>query len=199
MTRGSNPAGAGRDVSGEKHGSKLKDKAVHQVTQFLYIFLYLFVLLGLFAIDRSIVLEQHNLHFTDYGFALINALVLAKVILVAEDLHLGRNFEDGPLLYPILLKSLLFALVLMGFHILESTVEGLWHGKTVLESVSGIGGGGIKGILSVGIIMFITLIPFFAFREISRVLGPTALRALLLDRGSKRVIIEAAPKSPDRS
>ena len=201
MTR--DPRHAGGDDNdmhpARKRGSNLKDKAVHEVIQFAYIFIYLFVLLGLFAIDRSIVLEQHNLHFTDYGFALIKALVLAKVILVAEGFHLGRSFEEGPLLYPVLVKSLLFALVLIGFGLAESAVEGLWHGKTVLESVSGIGGGGIKGVLSVGIIMFVALIPFFAFREISRVLGPAVLRALIFDRGYKHVTIHVTPQPQDRS
>lgn len=203
MTRDPRQAGEGDAVAnnrtGEKRGRKLRDKAVHQVAQFLFIFLYLFVLLGLFAIDRSIVLEQHNLHFTDYGFALVNALILAKVMLVAEDLHLGRRFEDSPLVYPILLKSLLFAIVLICFHIVESAIEGLWHGKAILESISGIGGGGIKGLLSLGIIMFVALIPFFAFREISRVFGSAVLHTLLFKRGAKEVIIEFKLRAQNES
>jgi hypothetical protein len=185
--------------AGGNRGHGLKERAIHEVMQFLIMFLYLFVLLGVFAIDRSIVLEQHNLSFAAYGFAFVNALVLAKVMLVAEDLHLGRRFEDSPLIYPVLCKSLLFALVLVSFHIVENVITGWWHGKAVLESIFGIGGGGIKGILSVGVIMFVVLIPFFAFREINRVLGSAALRTLLFERGAKDVVIELKLRTQDRS
>jgi len=44
--------------------------------------------------------------------ALVNAWVLAKVMLVADDLNLGsRWFENRRLIYRILSRSALFALV----------------------------------------------------------------------------------------
>lgn len=197
MTGNPKPAGepnAGAGIEGS-HG--VKERALHQLKQFLFIFLYLFVLLVVFAMDRSIVLEQHNLSFTDYGFALVNALVLGKVILVAEDLHLGRGLEGRPLAYPVLLKSLLFAAVLVSFHILESILKGWWHDRTLLESISEIGA--FKGIAFLSFMMFVVLIPFFAFREMARVLGPAVLRTLLFERGADELVIEVKRRSQARS
>ena len=88
--------------AGGNRGHRLKERAIHEVVQFLIMFLYLFVLFGLFSIHESIILEQHNLDFTRYGFALVNGLILAKVMLVAEDLRLGRRFKGSPLIYPVL-------------------------------------------------------------------------------------------------
>jgi hypothetical protein len=194
MTR--DPKHAGEDVSGgrmragQPHAHSVKDKALHQGRQFLFMFLYLYVLFGLFTIHESIILREHHIEFTPYGIAVVNALVLAKVMLVAEDFRLGRRFEDGPLIYPILAKSGLFAIVFICFHIVEGVIVGLWHGETLVASVPGMGGGGIKGVISIGIIMFVVLIPFFAFREMHRVLGAAALQTILFKRSHKDIVVE---------
>jgi hypothetical protein len=62
----------------------------------------------------------------------------------------------------------------------EEIVIGLWKGKTVAESIPKIGGGSPFGIVIAGLIFTVALIPFFAFRELSRVLGKGVLETLLL-------------------
>jgi len=109
-----------------KGGRRVKERLVHEVRQFLFMFLYLYVLFGLFAIHEAVVLEQRHITYAYYGFALVNALVLAKVMLVAEDLHLGRRFENRPLIYPVLIKSLLFAVVFICFRVVEDLLVGWW-------------------------------------------------------------------------
>jgi hypothetical protein len=73
----------------------------------------------------------------------------------------------------------------LGFYIGEELLVGVWHGKTVAESFPDIGGGTWKGILVVGLIMFIGLIPFFAYRELARALGADELYVLVFSRGTK--------------
>jgi hypothetical protein len=74
---------------------------------------------------------------------------------------------------------------LISFHILEEVLVGVIRGKTIAQSFPAIGGGSLQGILSVGTIVFVALIPFFAFREIGRVIGQHELRSLLLSRGTR--------------
>jgi len=173
-----------------KHHHNVKQKVVHEFREMVVIFLYLFVWFGLFTIHESIVLEQHHIGFTPYGLAAVNALVLAKVMLVAQDLHLGHRFEDRPLVYPVLIKSLLFAIVFICFHVVEHVIVGLWYGKGILQSMPGFGGGGIDGVIMVGVLMSVALIPFFAFTEIGRVFGPAALQTLIFKRGHKDFVVE---------
>ncbi len=146
------------------------------------IFLYLWVLFGLFAIHESLVLAKHGIEYRAYGLAFINAWLLAKVVLVAEDLRVARGFEDRPLVYPILYKSIVFTCVLMAFYIVEKALVGLWHGTAIAESVSLIGGGSMAGMLSVAAIVAVALMPFFAFREIGRAIGKRELHELLFTR-----------------
>jgi hypothetical protein len=87
--------------------------------------------------------------------------LLAKVMLTAEMFHVADNLDNKPLIYPIMFKSVIYSTILMSFYIIEETLIGTWHGKTVAESIPDIGGGSLKGILVVGLMMFVVLIPFF--------------------------------------
>jgi hypothetical protein len=168
----------------EPHKASLKERAVHEAKAFFVMFLYLFVLFSLFVLYEDIILARVGVtrDFTRYGFAVVNALVLAKFMLIAEDLHLGRRFESWPLIYSILLKAIAFAVVLIGFHVVEEVVIGMLHGQTAAESIPRIGGGSLKGVLTVATIAAVQLIPFFAFSEMRRVIGRDELYALLFTR-----------------
>src|SRR5215467_6374884 len=120
--------------------SSLKEKGVREARKLFWIFAYLWVLLGLFALHRAIVLNEPNL-FYHQGFAFINALVLAKVLLTGEMFHVADNLKHKPLIYPIVLKSAVFSMLLISFHIFEEVLVGMWHGKTFTESIPAVGGG----------------------------------------------------------
>jgi biotin carboxyl carrier protein len=157
---------------------RLKTGAIDETRKLFGIFIYLWVLLSLFSFHKALVLNEEYVIY-DQGFALINALALAKVILIGEYFHVGETFKDRPLIYTILFKSAVFAALLICFHIIEETLIGILHGKTFFQSIPSIGGGKLQGILMIGVIMFVVLMPFFAFRELDQALGTEELRFLL--------------------
>jgi hypothetical protein len=180
-------------AGGETRMHRVEKMAVHEIKQFVAMFLYLFVLLGLFTLHESLVLAQHKISFTHYGFAAINALVLAKVMLVAEDFHLGHRFEKRRAIFSILLKSLLFAVLFICFHVIEESIGGMLDGKTLAESIPSFSGNGssIFRVAILAIIMTFALTPYFAYTQVARAIGRDRLRAILLSRD--------APVSVDRS
>jgi hypothetical protein len=157
----------------------LKQKAYHELKEFFGIALYLWVILALFQLYRSVLLaEEHISVVAHQGFAIINALALAKVMLIAKALHLGEWADDWPLIYPTLLKSALFTIVLACFKILEEAGLGLYRGKSFQQSIADLGGGTLSGILCLSLIMFVTLIPFFVLTELQGALGEGKLMQL---------------------
>ena len=157
---------------------RLTTGAIDETRELFGIFIYLWILLSLFSLHKALVLNEESLIYHQ-GFALINALALAKVVLVAEFFHVGDNLKNRPLIYPIMFKSAVFAVILLCFHIIEEMLLGILHGKPLSQSISDTGGGTLQGILMVGIIMFVVLTPFFAFRELGRAIGKEQLRSLL--------------------
>ena len=157
---------------------RLKKEAIDESKELLKIFLYLWVLLSLFSLHKALIFNEDILTYQQ-GFAIINALALGKVILIAQGLHVGDRYKNKPLIYPILLKAAIFSAILLIFHVIEETLIGKWHGKTLAESVPSFGDGSLQAIVMTVLILFVALIPFFGFMELERVIGAQTLHSLL--------------------
>ena len=168
-----------------EHARNLREKAFFEFKRFVAVFLYLWLVFALLSIHETIIRAQHHLDYRAHTFAVINAFVFAKVLLVGDYLRLGNRFKHKPLIYPVLYKCFVFSALLTGFHIVERTFVGIVGGKTFSESFSQIGGRTLIGIVLISTLAFVMLIPFFAFRELGRVIGEEELRALVLGRGAK--------------
>jgi hypothetical protein len=153
----------------------LKQKAAHEAREYFVISFYLFVMFSLLVLYKSVILAENHIPFALHGLALINALALAKVMLVGQELHLADKFHDAPLIYPTLLKSFVFTIVLVGFKIAEASAMGAFHGKTLREGIAEIEGGSWSAILTLMAFLFVVLIPFFGFTELRRIFGPDRL------------------------
>jgi hypothetical protein len=103
---------------------RLKTGAIDETKKLFGIFIYLWVLLSLFSFHKALVLNEEYLLY-DQWFALINALVLAKVVLIGEFFRVGDKLTNRPLIYPIIFKSAVFAVLLICFHIIEKTLTGV--------------------------------------------------------------------------
>lgn len=155
---------------------------IEETKKFLVVAFYLWVIFALLVEYKSVILAEENVSIETRGLALINALALGKIIVLAQAFHLGEMAEDVPLIYPTLLKSALFSILLAIFKILEVGIVGLFHHRPFTQSITEIAGGTLKGIICVTLIMFVVLIPFFAYAEVRRVLGQDRLRHLFLHR-----------------
>jgi hypothetical protein len=160
---------------------RLKALAIGEVKRLFQIFLYLWILLTLFSLHKALIFNEDILSYQQ-GFALINALALAKVVLIGQSLSLGDSFKGKPLVYAVMFQAAIFAITLLIFHIIEETLIGTWHGKTVVESIPAIGDGTLQAIIITVIIMFFALIPFFAFTELEQATGRDILRQMLFGR-----------------
>jgi hypothetical protein len=73
-----------RPVPGEASVSEtkrtLKQKAVHEMREYLVMSFYLFVVFSLFVVYKPVILAEHHINFALHGFALFDALALAKVM-----------------------------------------------------------------------------------------------------------------------
>lgn len=177
---------------------RMKIGAIDETRKLFGIFIYLWVLLSLFSLHKALILHDESLIYHQ-GFAVINALALAKVVLIGEMFRVGDKLKNKPLIYPIMFKSAVFAVLLMCFHIIEETLIGTWHGKTISQGIPDIGGGTLQGILMIGIIMFVVLMPFFAFRELEGALGKEQLRLLLFGSKTKTGAVPPIMQGPEET
>jgi hypothetical protein len=181
-----NPTGAKNVAAGaDAHASKsLTAKAADEFRRFLVLFFYLWILFGVFVLNQGVVMREHGINFPMLGFAFINALVFAKVMMLFEVFDPGRWLRHRPLIYPILYETMLLTALFLVAHVIEKTIEGLLRGKTFADSLPALGGGGLVGFLSITAILFIALIPFFGLRNLSLGMGEGRLWSMIFEQPS---------------
>ncbi len=164
--------------------SSLKEKALEEFRLFWVIAVYLALMLAAFAWYRRFILSEAGVSYVHYWAAVIEALILAKVILIGQALGLGRRFEGSRLILSVLFKSLVFGIFIALFGVLEHTVEGLVHRDSWEEIARSLASAGRDEILARTVMIVVTLIPFFAFWETDRVLGEHKLFRLFFHKAA---------------
>jgi hypothetical protein len=181
----------------ENRHAHLKERAIEELKEFWITSLYLWMFLGAFTLYRRIVLAEFGVAYLHYGIALIEALVIAKVVLIGKAIGLHKLGErSGPLILPVVLKSVVFALLAVLFAVLEHIVEGLIHKKDWVSIASNLSGIGSLELVARMIMLFASFIPFFAFWEIGQVLGRHELIEMFFSRRrpSHPVLLPSNPK-----
>jgi hypothetical protein len=77
-----------------------------------------------------------------------------------------------------LFRSVLFSFYVLIFSLVEHTLTGLLHGKGWLAGVLEMESKGRYELLAQCVIIFGAFVPFFAFKELEKVLGKDRLRSL---------------------
>lgn len=167
-----------------------RERAVSGLKRLGIIFLYFWGLLAVSALHKSLILSESGIHYRQ-GFAVVNALVLAKIVFVAEELKVGERYEREPLVYAMALKAAVYSVLLVAFEILEEIVVGHFRGRDLAGSLSEVGGGTPFGIFTTTLLLFFALLPFFGFRELCQVVGePELHRLLFVKRARLRIVDE---------
>ena len=161
------------DEKSEKKG--LKQKAREEFEQVVILTAYLAFFFCALATYSMLLLNKFHISSFAYATALINAAVIAKVILIGEAVHAGKKFEGKALLFSAIWKSFVFGWLVFAFHIVEEMIRSLIHGQGAIEAFREIR---LDDLLSRTVVVFCTFIPLFVFRELRRVMGQDNFRAL---------------------
>jgi magnesium-transporting ATPase (P-type) len=154
-----------------------KQKAKKEFKDFIIIALYLAFFFCALVTYTMLLLKKYDDPSYGYGFAIINALVVAKVILIGEMASLGKRAEGRPLYQSVLYKAVVFSLLVFAFHFLEEFIKRLIHHEpagTVLHNINP------EEMIGRSILVFCTFLPLFAFIEIRRVIGEEKFYSLFL-------------------
>jgi hypothetical protein len=127
-------------------------------------------------------MAEYQIGYQHFGIAVIKALILAKVIMIGDILRLGRGLEDKPLIFSTLYKSAVFSIWVAVFDVLEEAIKGVLHGTGLAGGFADIMAKGKYELLAGFLVVFFAFIPFFAFKELGRLLGEGKIRDLFFRR-----------------
>ena len=166
-----------------------KQKLAHETREFVAVFLFLAPFFLAITNYRMYLQGRFSDPFLAYGMALFSAVVLSKIILIGELVHLGGRPSNRPLLLITVNKSAVFTIFYLMFHLLEDGVRGVLHGKGFLQSIQAEAFTSAGALFARLLFVFFTFVPFFAFMEMRRVIGIDRFRELFIGRGHGQPIV----------
>ena len=157
--------------TGAQRAKTLGHKALHEFQELAILTAYLYVTLGTAILLKTAELHAAGVAFAPWGIAIVKALVLAKFILIGNAAKIGERFTSRPLAWATLEKAVIFLLLLIVLTILEEVIVGLFHHRTITDSLGDLFGARLFETLAGYVFMLLVLVPYFAFRVLGEALG----------------------------
>jgi hypothetical protein len=166
----------------EKYPVKMswKQRFMHEFTEYWMNVIYMALVFSAIIFYRRLVLAHYEIYLDDYFSGVFKALVIAKVVMIGAFLKISRKFEHKPLIIPVFYKAVLFTIWVMMFDIAEIYVKAFIHKPDLVIAFHDLQTHVNTIWLGGALLIFFSFIPFFAFKELVRVLGVERVRALFL-------------------
>jgi hypothetical protein len=164
--------------------ANIKQRIAHEIRKLVAIFIYLAAFFIVLRFYTNLVRGETQINYLQYGLALLKSLALAKIILTGEALRLGERFRARPLIVPTLYKAVMFSTFALAFELGEHLVLGRVRGKELAEVWTEILDKGWPHLVAMALVVFVSFLPFFAFRETEHVVGEGAVYDLFFKRGA---------------
>ncbi len=155
--------------------TRLREKAAEEFRLLLLISAYLAVFFVAFLTYRRLISRELGVSYFRYGYALLEAFLIAKVILIGKALGLSKRTTDRTLAFSVLRASLIYGALVAIFAVLEHVIEALLHGKTLAVGIDDMLNQGAYEIVGRGLVLFVAFIPFFALWELGNMVGDEKL------------------------
>jgi hypothetical protein len=158
---------------------RLTEKVRHGLIEYAFNVAYLTLVFAAFTQYRRFLLAEYSITYTNYWLALIGAFILGKVIMIGSVFSPARWLEEKPLIVPTIYNALLFCVFVVIFRVVEYAIKGLLHGDGLAAALGEfVTQKGIDEVLANSLVVLVALIPFFAVKELGRVLGRERIAAL---------------------
>jgi len=152
--------------------SKLADKLKEEFLALLPPTIFFFVALHIVAIIHSLMLKGEGIAPLTSVSVAVAALVLGKVVLLADMLPAINRFPDRPLIYNVAWKTVIYMVVSLLIHYLEHLIE-------FARKAGGLVAGNSKLLAeivwphfwAIQVLLFVLIVIYCTMHELVRVIG----------------------------
>lgn len=168
-----------RNPSSSDHASGVKARLREELHKYLVVSGYLYVCFVAIVLFKMAVLRDAGIAYLPLGFAAAKALILGKFVLIGEAAHVGSRVGARTVLQRIVRRVLLLFALLIVLVVVEELLVGWFHGQSVAQTLAEYRHR-LPEVLAMLLLLLLTLVPIVAVTEVSRAMGPGALRELFL-------------------
>jgi len=99
----------------------------HEFREVLPPTIFFFVSFHIVVLDRALMLKEYGVHLSSVTAATVGALLVAKVVLIADKLPLINRFPEKPLMYNVVWKTAIYVGASILIHYLEHLLPLWWR------------------------------------------------------------------------
>ena len=157
----------------------------HEMFEFFLNFLFLAFFLISFTWYRHLILASYHIRDLGYWGPLIEAAILAKIIMIGDIMHVGRRFRNQSLALTAVYLTLAFSLLVVAFSVLEHVIGAMIHGERPAAGLSEIESKGWQQLLAWYVLIIVAFLPFFIVKQIEAAIGPEKFRRMFFHRNTQ--------------
>ncbi len=102
--------------------AKIFSTIQHEFINVLPPTIFFFVAFNVISITKALMLREHGIDFTGFATATVGALLVGKVVLVADKLPFINRFPEKPLIYNVAWKTIIYILAVFVVRYLEHLI-----------------------------------------------------------------------------
>lgn len=163
---------------------------VHEIRKVLPPTIYFFIGFNLILFTKRLILAEYLIQFTGFFIASVSALIVGKVVLVADAMPFLRRYDTAPLAQPILFKTLVYTFLVSVVRLLEAFIDYVanggvvGHGGFVEEQ---LGAFSWDRFVATQLWVFVLFLVYVAASEFNSLLGEGELFKILFTRRSSEL------------
>jgi hypothetical protein len=168
----------------EAHVRTLLERVKDELLELLPPTIFFLIAFHIIVMSRTLMLREYGVKVSAVAGATIGALLIGKVVLLADKLPAVNRFPDKPLIYNVAWKTLIYVLGALVVHYLEHLVPVWWRmgnlvaaNRRLLDEVVWPHFWGIQ------LWLIVLLFVYCALRELIRAIGAREVWALFFGRG----------------
>jgi len=151
----------------------------HEIKEAIPPFVFFFIALHVIAITRALMVAEYGFTVETSATVLVSALIIAKVVLLADLLPIVNRFPDKPLIYNVVWKTLIYLVAAMLLHYVEHLIHFLRESGSLADANRQL----LSEVVwphfwAVQIWLAVLLLVYTALRELVRCLGREKVREM---------------------
>jgi hypothetical protein len=168
---------------GKMDVSDLTKRIHHELLELLPPTIFFLIAFHVIAISRALMLLQYGVSASTFAGATIGALVVAKVVLIADLLPFINRFPEKPLIYNVVWKTVIYVLGALVVHYLEHLIPLWWRDGDFVAANSHLMTEVVwPHFWAVQLLLVVLLFVYCAFREFVRAVGRREVVAMFFGR-----------------
>lgn len=161
----------------QKEGVKARLR--EELHEYLIVSGYLYVCFVALVLFKMAILRDAGVAYLPLGLAAAKALIIGKFVLIGEAVHVGSRVGARTVLQRVVRRVVLLFALLVVLVVVEELLVGWFHGHPLAQTLAEYRHR-LPEVLAMLLLLLLILVPLVVATEVSRAMGPGALRDLFL-------------------